>query len=231
MQQAARAAERGKFDLFFVGDMLAAREKDGRVIAEGGLNNIDSISITSAISSVTERLGLVATLSTTYNEPFTIAERFARLDHISGGRAGWNIITTQNDDAAYNFSRKRHMEKTRRYERAPRVRRCLHRAVGQLGRRCAEAGPRTGQFADPARIHPIDHAGEFFRVAGPAGLPRPPQGWPVLVQAGGSPAGMAFAADVAEVIFAAQGRREDGIKFRTAIHAKMARARTAARRR
>ena len=86
--------------------MLAARENDGRVIREGGLNNLDSISITSAISADTECLGFVATLSTTYNEPYHIAERFASLDHISGGRAGWNIITTANDDAAYNFGQK-----------------------------------------------------------------------------------------------------------------------------
>ncbi len=206
--EAARAAERGKFDLFFVGDMLAAREKDGRVIAEGGLNNIDSISITSAISSVTERLGLVATLSTTYNEPFSIAERFASLDHLSGGRAGWNIITTQNDDAAYNFSRDRHMEKSRRYERAQ-----------EFVDVCTAL---WDSWDDGGVAHRIDHAGEAFRVAGPGRLPRPPQGWPVLVQAGGSPAGMAFAARVAEVIFAAQGSRENGILFRKAIHEKMA---------
>ena len=117
-RRTAVTAERGKFDLLFVGDMLAAREKDGRVIAQGALNNIDSISITSAVSGATERLGFVATLSTTYNEPFAIAERFASLDHITGGRSGWNIITTANDDAALNFSRKSHMEKSLRYERA-----------------------------------------------------------------------------------------------------------------
>ena len=117
-RKTAITAERGKFDLLFVGDMLAAREKDGRVLAQGALNNIDSISITSAVSGVTERLGFVASLSTTYNEPFAIAERFASLDHITGGRSGWNIITTANDDAALNFSRKSPMEKSLRYERA-----------------------------------------------------------------------------------------------------------------
>src|SRR5437868_4357419 len=116
-RRTAEAAERGKFDLVFVGDMLAAREKDGRVIAQGALNNIDSISILSAVAGATERVGLVATLSTTYNEPFAIAERFATLDHLSGGRAGWNIITTANDDAALNISRKSHMAKTMRYQR------------------------------------------------------------------------------------------------------------------
>ncbi len=129
----AQAAERGKFDLVFVGDMLAAREKDGRVIAQGALNNINSISILSAVAGATERVGLVATLSTTYNEPFAIARRFASLDHLSGGRAGWNIITTANDDAALNFSRKSHMEKTLRYQRAGGVRRYLQGTVGGLG--------------------------------------------------------------------------------------------------
>src|SRR5258707_128916 len=95
-RQSAILAERGKFDLIFVGDMLAAREKDGRVIAQGALNNIDSISITAALAGATEHVGLVATLSTTYNEPYAIAERFASLDHLSGGRAGRNILTTAN---------------------------------------------------------------------------------------------------------------------------------------
>ncbi len=220
-QQAAQAAERGKFDLFFVGDMLAAREKDGRVIAEGGLNNLDSISITSAISAVTEHLGLVATLSTTYNEPYSIAERFASLDHVSNGRAGWNIITTANDDAAYNFSQKSHMEKTRRYERAKEfVDVCTQLWDGWDDDALVQDRGR-GLFADPARIRPTDHRGAFFSVRGPIELPRPVQGWPVLVQAGGSPAGMEFAAMVAEVIFAAQGRLDEARQFRSAVRAKM----------
>ena len=200
-RRAAQTAERGKFDLFFVGDMLAAREKDGRVVREGGLNNINSISITSALSAVTECLGLVATLSTTYNEPYYIAERFASLDHISNGRAGWNIITTANDDAAYNFGQKTHMEKSRRYERAKEfVDICTDCGSG---RRCAGGDPRW-------RVRrPADHhrpQGQFFTVKGALGLPRSPQGWPVMFQAGGSPAGTEFAAMVAEAIFAAQSQ-------------------------
>jgi FMN-dependent oxidoreductase (nitrilotriacetate monooxygenase family) len=220
-RQAAQAAERGKFDLFFVGDMLAAREKDGRVIAEGGLNNLDSISITSAISSVTECLGLVATLSTTYNEPWSIAQRFASLDHISNGRAGWNIITTANDDAAYNFSQKSHMEKTRRYERAREFVDVCKGLWDSWDDDALTMDAAAGAFCDPAKIHPIRHAGEFFSVAGALELPRPIQGWPVLVQSGGSPAGMNFAAMVGEVIFAAQTRREEATKFRAALHARM----------
>ena len=220
-RQAAQAAERGKFDLFFVGDMLAAREKDGRVIAEGGLNNLDSISITSAISSVTECLGLVATLSTTYNEPWYIAERFASLDHISNGRAGWNIITTANDDAAYNFSQKSHMEKTRRYERAKEFVDVCTDLWDSWNDDALLMDNASGAFCDPERVHPINHDGEFFSVHGALELPRPVQGWPVLVQAGGSPAGMEFAAMVGEVIFAAQGRLEEAVKFRTALHSRM----------
>ena len=220
-RQMAIAAERAKFDLIFVGDMLAAREKDGRVIAEGGLNNIDSISITSAVSSVTERLGLVATLSTTYNEPWTIAQRFASLDHISNGRAGWNIITTANDDAAYNFSQKSHMEKTRRYERAKEFVDICTALWDSWDDDALTIDRASGIFADTAKIHPIDDTGEFFSVSGAPELPRPVQGWPVLVQAGGSPSGMDFAAMVGEVIFAAQTRLEEAVKFRRALHAKM----------
>lgn len=220
-RQQAQLAERGKFDLFFVGDMLAAREKDGRVVAESGLNNLDSISITAALSAVTERLGFVATLSTTYNEPYYIAERFASLDHISNGRAGWNIITTANDDAAYNFSRKSHMEKTLRYQRAKEFIDIVTGLWDGWDNEALVADRERGIFADPARIRAIDHKGQFFAVRGALDLPRPVQGWPVLVQAGGSPAGIDFAAQVGEVIFAAQQKLDEARSFRTAVQQRM----------
>jgi N-acetyl-S-(2-succino)cysteine monooxygenase len=220
-RRAAETAERGKFDLFFVGDMLAAREKDGRVIAQGALNNIDSISITSALAGATEHLGLVATLSTTYNEPYAIAERFASLDHISGGRAGWNIITTANDDAALNFSRRTHMEKTRRYQRAKEFVDICKDLWDSWDVDALVADRAGGMFVDPDRIRPVEHAGSFFSVSGASCLPRPPQGWPVLVQAGGSPAGLEFAAQVAELIFAAQSKRDEATRFRMAVKARM----------
>jgi N-acetyl-S-(2-succino)cysteine monooxygenase len=220
-RHAAQEAERGLFDLFFVGDMLAAREKDGRVVAEGALNNIDSISINAAVAAATTHIGLVATLSTTYNEPYAIAERFATLDHISGGRSGWNIITTANDDAALNFSRKSHMEKTLRYQRAKEfVDVCT--ALWDSWSDDALIGDREqGLFADASRIRPIEHKGAFFSVRDALTLPRPPQGWPVLVQAGGSPAGLEFAASVAEVIFAAQTKLEEARAFRAAVQSRM----------
>jgi FMN-dependent oxidoreductase (nitrilotriacetate monooxygenase family) len=219
--RAAQTAERGKFDLFFVGDMLAVREKDGRVVREGGLNNIDSISITSAISAVTECLGLIATLSTTYNEPYCIAERFASLDHISNGRAGWNIITTANDDAAYNFGQKTHMEKTLRYERAREFVDICKALWDSWADDALVGDPTRSLFVDPTRIQPLNHHGRFFSVQGALQLPRPPQGWPVLIQAGGSSAGTEFAAMVGEAIFAAQSKLDEARAFRNAVMARM----------
>jgi FMN-dependent oxidoreductase (nitrilotriacetate monooxygenase family) len=220
-RRTAQAAERGKFDLVFVGDMLAAREKDGRVIAQGALNNIDSISILSAVAGATERVGLVATLSTTYNEPFAIAQRFASIDHLSGGRAGWNIITTANDDAALNFSRKSHMEKTMRYQRA-REFVDICKGLWDGWKDGAVTADRTsGTFVDSSKVRELDHKGQFFVVKGALDLPRSPQGWPVMVQAGGSPAGLEFAATVAELIFAAQSNRQEAIKFRAAVKQRM----------
>lgn len=220
-RQAAQSAERGKFDLFFVGDMLAAREKDGRIVPEGGLNNIDSISIASAISSATECLGLVATLSTTYNEPYFIAERFASLDHISNGRAGWNVITTMNDDAAYNFGQASHMEKARRYERAREFVDICTELWDSWDERAIIADRARGLFLDPSRIRRVDHEGTSFSITAALNLPRPPQGWPVLVQAGGSPAGIEFAAMIAETIFAAQSKLDEAQTFRTAVKERM----------
>ena len=212
-RRSAVLAERGKFDLFFVGDMLAAREKDGRVIAQGALNNIDSISITGALAGATEHLGLVATLSTTYNEPYAIAERFATLDHISGGRAGWNVITTANDDAALNFSRKSHMEKTLRYERAKEFVDICKGLWDGWQDDALKADRAGGVFVDRAKVKTLDHQGQFFSVRGALEQPRPPQGWPVLVQAGGSPAGLEFAATIGELIFAAQSNRAEAAAF------------------
>ena len=221
-RETAAIAERGKFDLYFVGDGLNARERGNKVMGQVAINNLDPVSIVSAIAGMTERIGLVATLSTTYNEPFSIAAKFATLDHLSGGRAGWNIVTTLDDKAALNFSRVEAMEKTLRYERA----RAFVDAVTGLWDSWEDgavvADPASGQFFDPARVRAPDHAGRFFSVRGPADLPRPVQGWPVMVQAGGSPPGRDFAAMVGEAIFTAQGALDGAQAFRADIHARMA---------
>ncbi len=202
-RETGQIAERGLFDLYFVGDALNAREREGRIMGQVAINNLDPVGIVSAVGAVTSRIGLVATLSTTYHEPFAIARKFATLDHLSGGRAGWNVVTTLDAKAALNFSRTAAMEKGLRYERA-----------AEFVRVCKALWDSEGRA--------IDHAGRFFQVAGPLGLARPPQGWPVLVQAGGSEPGRDFAADIGEAIFTAQGTLEGAQAFRADIHARMA---------
>ena len=212
-REAGRIAERGKFDLFFVGDALNAREREGRVVGEIAINNLDPVSIVSVVASVTERIGLVATLSTTYNEPAAIAAKFATLDHLSGGRAGWNVVTTLDENSASNFSRTKAMEKSLRYERAA----SFVEAVTALW----DSWEDGATAREPSRIHPINYRSSFFSVDGPGGMPRPPQGWPVLVQAGGSPPGRDFAACIGEAIFTAQGTLASAQAFRADIHARM----------
>jgi alkanesulfonate monooxygenase SsuD/methylene tetrahydromethanopterin reductase-like flavin-dependent oxidoreductase (luciferase family) len=202
-RRCALACERGKFDSLFVGDALAARESRGRVVGEVAINNLDPVTVCAAVAGVTDHLGVVATLSTTYHEPFLVAAKFAMLDHLSGGRAGWNVVTTSQNAAALNFGRDPHMEKSLRYERA--------QEFVDVVRALWDAGER-----------PIAHRGRFFHVEGSLGLPRPPQGWPVLVQAGGSPPGRAFAASIAEAIFTAQTTLPAAQEFRSAIHSLMA---------
>ena len=216
-EDVAQLAERGKFDLCFVGDALAALERDGRLNGAAPLNNYESVVICSAVSSVTERIGLVATVSTTYNDPFQVAERFSTLDHLSNGRAGWNIVTTANDAAAYNFGKKFHLEKNLRYERAQFVDVAIA-LWDSWDDGALLADPASGRYADPARIRRVEHEGQFFSVSGHSLLPRPVQGRPVLVQAGTSAPGQAFAASVGELIFTAEGNLDNARRYRAGLH-------------
>jgi FMN-dependent oxidoreductase (nitrilotriacetate monooxygenase family) len=220
---AAQLAERGKFDLFFVGDTLFTREKDGRFFGRQATSNLDPVSLLSVLSSVTDKLGLVATLSTTYHEPFAIASKFATLDHLSGGRAGWNVVTTWEDKAALNFNRSQAMEKADRYVRGREFIDVCTALWDSWDDDALLRDRATGRFADASRIRSVDHKGESFQVRGPARLPRPVQGWPVLVQAGGSPPGREFAALVGEAIFTAQTKLEEAQEFRRSTHERMAR--------
>lgn len=220
-REMAQLAERGKLDLLFVGDTLFTREKDGRFFGRQAISNPDPISLLSAVSSVTEHLGLVGTLSTTYHEPYAIASKFATLDHVSNGRAGWNIVTTWEDRASMNFSRDKAMEKADRYIRGKEfVDACT--ALWDGWEDGALLDDRAGgRYLDPARIHAANHRSPSFSVQGPLRQPRPVQGWPVMVQAGGSPPGLEFAAQVAEAIFTAQTRLPEAQAFRSGTHARM----------
>ena len=147
---------------------------------------------------VTEHLGLVATASTTFEPPYVVARRFASLDHISGGRAGWNLVTTSNPDAALNFGLEEHMEHGERYRRA---REYFDVVTGLWDSWADDAFIRdveSGVFFDPDKLHVLDHKGEYLSVRGPLNIARPIQGWPVIVQAGASDAGRQLAAETAE---------------------------------
>jgi N-acetyl-S-(2-succino)cysteine monooxygenase len=222
-QNVARLAERGKFDLLFIGDQLNTREKNGRFFGRQTSSNLDPVSLLSALSAVTTNIGLVATLSTTYNEPYTIANKFATLDHLSNGRAGWNIVTTMDDKAALNFSRSSAMDKTDRYIRGREFVEICTSLWDSWGDDALKRDGARNLFCDTSKIAAIKHRGQSFNVQGPLRLPRPVQGWPVLVQAGGSPQGVEFAALVGEVIFTAQTEIDLARTFRTTIHQKMAR--------
>ena len=162
---------------------------------------------------MTSHIGLIATASTTYNDPFNLARRFASLDHISGGRAGWNIVTTATQAAAQNFGLDEVPGHGERYQRAAEFV-DVSVALWDSWEDGAEIGDKAaGRYADPARIHPVDFAGEYFRVRGPLNVPRSPQGRPLLVQAGSSDDGREFAARYAEAVFTAQQTLADAQEF------------------
>jgi FMN-dependent oxidoreductase (nitrilotriacetate monooxygenase family) len=166
------------------------------------VTSFEPFTLLSALSQVTERIGLIATASTTFDAPYHIARRFASLDHISGGRAGWNIVTTSNPDAALNFGLDEHMEHGERYARA----REFYDVVTGLWDSWADDAiirdVESGIFFDPAKLHVLNHKGEYLSVRGPFNIARPVQGWPVIVQAGASEPGRQLAAETAEVVFA-----------------------------
>ncbi|MEU3013877.1 LLM class flavin-dependent oxidoreductase [Nocardia asteroides] len=217
-QEVARIAERGKLDSVFFADTLAV----GPRIERNTLAVFEPVTLLSAIAAVTERIGLIATASTSYNEPFNLARKFASLDHISGGRAGWNIVTSGTVDEAHNFGLDAIPEHARRYERAAEF---VDVALALWDSWESEAivlDTEAGVFADPSRVHTLDYAGERFRVRGPLNSPRGPQGRPLLVQAGSSESGKEFAAQRAEAVFTAQRTVEEGVRFARDLESRLA---------
>ncbi|WP_423357423.1 LLM class flavin-dependent oxidoreductase [Pseudomonas citronellolis] len=222
LKRFAQTLERGRFDAFFMADHLALLNMPLEALKRSHTaTSFEPFTLLSALSQVTERIGLVATASTSFEEPFHVARRFASLDHLSGGRAGWNIVTTSNPDAALNFGLDEHLEHDRRYQRA----REFYDVVTGLWDSWADDAfvrdAQSGEYFDPQRLRRLDHQGEFFRVRGPLHIARPPQGWPVIVQAGASEAGRQLAAETAEVIFAAHGSLADGQAFYADVKQRM----------
>jgi alkanesulfonate monooxygenase len=224
MKRFIQKLEQGKFDAFFMADHLAVLNMPMDALKRSHtVTSFEPFTLLSALAMVTEHIGLIATGSTTFDAPFHVARRFASLDHISGGRAAWNIVTTSNPDAALNFGLDEHMEHDERYRRA----REFYDVVTGLWDSWAEdafiRNTETGEFFDPSRMHVLDHRGKYFSVRGPLHIARPVQGWPVIVQAGASDAGRQLAAETAEAIFAGTGGIEGAREYYADVKARTAR--------
>ncbi|MET1067213.1 MAG: LLM class flavin-dependent oxidoreductase [Pseudomonas prosekii] len=199
----AQIAEAAKFDALFIADSLAA--PIGEIASRMARSeHFEPLTLLSALSVVTERIGLIATATTSYNEPYHVARKFASLEHLSGGRSGWNLVTSDNAAEAQNFGRDQHIGHADRYSRA----REFHRVVTGLWDSWEDDAfvrdKLGGTYYQSGKVHVLDHIGEHFRVKGPLNVARSPQGQPVIVQAGSSEAGRELAAETAEVVFTAQ---------------------------
>jgi FMN-dependent oxidoreductase (nitrilotriacetate monooxygenase family) len=198
-QEMAATAERGKLDSVFLGDHLALASVNYR--AEG---RFDPLILLSALATTTTHIGLIGTASTTYSEPYNLARQFASLDHLSRGRAGWNMVTTWVADVAANYGLPKPLPHADRYARANEYLEVVTKLWDSWEDDAHVIDRATGVYVDPTRVHAIEHAGTYFKVHGALNVPRSPQGRPVLVQAGSSDDGRAFAAKYAEAIFTAQ---------------------------
>ena len=178
----AQLAERGRFDFLFVADSLSISEKS----SPHYLSRFEPVTILSALAAVTEHIGLVGTLTVSYSEPFNVARQFASLDHISGGRAGWNVVTSWLADTAANFSKAEHPAHDVRYRIAAEYLDVVQ-GLWDSWEDDAQVGDKArGIFVDPEKLHRLDHKGEFFQVRGPLNIKRSRQGQPVIFQAGGA---------------------------------------------
>ncbi|RKN80490.1 LLM class flavin-dependent oxidoreductase [Paenibacillus ginsengarvi] len=216
-RQFARLAEKGLFDTILVLEQIAIGEQNGKVLEERPIPTPDTLTLLSVMASATEYIGLTGTLSTTYNDPFHVATRFATLDHLSGGRAGWNMVTSQDPRLASQYSKEAHMDHAERYRRANEFVEVAMKLWDSRDYGALPADRRSGLYYDPAKVHKIDHSGDFFAIQGSSYVPRPIQGHPVLFQAGSSGSGMQFAAQKAEVVFTAQDNLHDAKAYYTAL--------------
>ncbi len=210
----ARTLERGRFDAFFMADHLAVMNMPMQALKRSAtVTSFDPMTLLPALATVTEHLGLIATASTSYNDPYHVARKFASLDHLSGGRAGWNVVTSSNPNEAPNFGRAEHLEHAERYRRA---REFFDVVTGLWDSWADDAFIRdveAGIYFDPDKLHVLNHQGPLFSVRGPLNVARPVQGWPVIVQAGASEAGRQLAAETAEVVFAGHNNLADAQRF------------------
>lgn len=199
----AQTAERGKFDALFVADVVALWGHHHEALSRTArAEHFEPLTLMAALAAVTSRIGLIATATTTYNEPYHIARKFASLDHLSKGRAAWNLVTSVVSDEAWNFGLQDHVDHGDRYQRAEEFHDVVRGLWDSWDDDAFVRDKASGQYFDTAKLHVLNHQGTHFSVRGPLNVARSPQGHPVLVQAGASEPGKALAARVADVIFA-----------------------------
>jgi FMN-dependent oxidoreductase (nitrilotriacetate monooxygenase family) len=209
VKQTALKAEEGKLDFLFVADGLYINEKS----IPHFLNRFEPLTVLSALASITRHLGLVGTISTSYSEPFTTARQFASLDHLSNGRAGWNVVTSPLEGSAKNFSRAQHPEHALRYRIADEYLDVVKGLWDSWEEDAFVRNKKSGQFFDPSKLHTLNHHGDFFQVAGPLNIGRTPQGRPIIFQAGASEDGKKLAARHADAIFTHHETLEEAQAF------------------
>lgn len=222
-QQFIATLERGCFDAFFMADHLAVMNMPEAALKRSAtVTSFDPLTLLPALAVTTKHIGLIATASTTYNDPYHIARKFASLDHISNGRAGWNVVTSANPQEAKNFGFEDHMEHDDRYRRAREFYDVVTGLWDSWDDDAFIRDQASGIYFDPAKLHVLDHHGDYLDVRGPLNVARPIQGWPVIVQAGASEAGRALAAATAEVVFGGANKLDDACAYYDDIKTRMA---------
>ncbi|WP_328603919.1 LLM class flavin-dependent oxidoreductase [Amycolatopsis sp. NBC_00345] len=224
-----QAAERAKLDAVFLADSVAVPGYGKPEVATTGksryprLAGLEPISLITALAPLTRNIGLIATMTTTYNEPYHVARRMASVDHLSKGRAGWNLVTSEAEEESLNFGFEQHLEHSQRYVRGGE----FHDVVTALWDSWDEDAfvldKATGQIFDPAKVRRIDHKGEYFTVQGPLNVPRPPQGHPVIAQAGASDPGRELAARTADLVFVAAQTLDEAKEYYDDVKGRLAR--------
>lgn len=223
----AKVLEEGRFDFAFVPDALSVPRSLGGSFAPAvtwgsGTPRLDPIPVVSMMAAATTHLGVAATVSTGYHEPYNVAREFATLDHLTGGRSGWNVVTSFQDAEAQNFGQDRLPPRAARYTRAEEFLEVTTRLWDSWADDAIIGDRESGVFGRPEAVEALDHEGEHFRVRGPLSVPRPPQGYPVIIQAGASESGRSFAARWADVIFCSHASLESAITFYADVKARAA---------
>ena len=216
------SAEAAKLDTIFIADHLGIWNGLGSGVAHYANPRLEPLSLVSALSALTKDIGFTVTASTSYTEPFNTARIFASIDHISRGRVGWNVVTSALEEEAVNYGRDGNIDHALRYERAAEFLDVAKALWDSWEDEAVLIDKASGRFADPQKVHFLDHKGKHFQVRGPLNVPRPPQGHPVIVQAGSSEAGKNLAAAHADVHFAVLRSQAEGIAYRADLNTRLA---------